>query len=187
MCSDAWGRTANGEGEGEVRLTQGLYGACGMDGSWGDVFGSVVPGVCGGMNCEVMTSSAPSRASLKMRPIAFNGLESESPVRCRSRRASMLGKESGVAGSSPAWSDWRRERAGDGTGIGLAGGRLTVKAFELTGGEEEPEEEEDDGKGGECEREDGRVWMAASTFLPQPVITKESNRLQARTSRIPPA
>ena len=55
------------------------------------------------------------------------------------------------------------------------------------GGEEEPEEEEEDGKGGECEREDGRVWMAASTFLSQPVKTKESNRLQTHTSRILPA
>jgi hypothetical protein len=163
----AWGRTANGEGEGEVRLTQGLYGACGgTDGSWEEDCRSVVPGVCGGVNCEVMTSSAPSRASLKMRPMAFNGFESESPVRWRSRRASMLGKESGVAGSSPAWSDWRRDRAGDGIGIGLAGGRWTVGIFELTGGEDEPEEDDEDGKGGECEREDGSVWMAASTFLP---------------------
>lgn len=71
--------------------------------------------------------------------------------------------------------------------MGLAGGRLTVEAFELTGGEEESEEEEEDGKGGECEREDGSVWMAASTFLPQPVITKESKRSRTRTSRIPPA
>ena len=104
-----------------------------------------------------MTSSAPSRASLKMRPMALNGFESESPVRCRSRRASMLGKESGVAGSSPAWSDWRRESAGDGIGIGLAGGRLAVEMFGLTGGEEEPEEDDDDGKRGECGREDGSV------------------------------
>jgi len=88
--------------------------------------------------------------------MAFSGFESESPVRCKSRRASMLGKESGVAGSSPAWSDWRRESAGDGTGIGLAGGRM-VEEVELAGGEEDPEEEDDDGKGGECERDDGSV------------------------------
>ena len=101
MCG-AWGRGANGEGDGEVRLTQGLYGAGGTGGSWVEVLRSVVAGVWGGVNCEEMASSAPSKASLKMRPMALNGFESESPVRCRSRRASMLGKESGVAGSSPA-------------------------------------------------------------------------------------
>lgn len=118
----------DGDGDGEERLTQGLYGACGRDGSWAEDFRSGFTGVCGGgVNCETMTSSAPSRASLKIRPMAFSGFESESPVRCKSRRASMLGRASGVAGSSPAWSDWRRESAGDGTGIGLAGGRLTAE------------------------------------------------------------
>jgi len=104
-CSDG-GRAAEGDGDGEERLTQGLYGACGTDGSWAEDPRNVAVGVCGGgVNCETMTSSAPSRASLKIRPIALNGFESESPVRCRSRRASMLGSASGVAGSSPAWSD----------------------------------------------------------------------------------
>lgn len=164
-CSTG-GRAADGDGDGEERLTQGLYGACGKDGSWAEDFRSVVAGVCGGVNCETI-SSAPSRASLKIRPMALNGFEIESPVRCRSRRASMLGRASGVAGSSPAWSDWCRESAGDGTGIGLAGGRLTAERFGLTEGEEELEEEDEDGKGGDCEREDGSVWMAISTFLPQ--------------------
>jgi len=35
----------------------------------------------------------------------------------------------------------------------------------LTEGEEEVEEEDDDGKGGDCEREDGSVCMATSTFF----------------------
>ncbi len=106
-------------------------------------------GVCGGVNCETIAPSAPSRASLKIRPMALNGFERESPVRCRSRRASMLGRESGVAGSSPAWGDWRGEGAGDGIGIGAAGGRLGVEKLGLTEGEEELEDEDEDGKGGD--------------------------------------
>jgi hypothetical protein len=69
------------------------------------------------VNCAVRASSAPSSASLNIRPMALNGFEIESPVRWRNRRASMLGRESGVAGSSPACIDACCE-VGDGTGMG---------------------------------------------------------------------
>lgn len=105
------------------------------------------------MNCEFRASSAPSSASLNMRPMAFNGFESESPVRWRNRRASMLGRESGVAGSSPACMEEFGEDEGDGTGMGLAGGRAGVAEFGLIGGEDEPDEDEDDWRGGDCDRE----------------------------------
>jgi len=96
--------------------------------------------------------------------MAFNGFERESPVRWRNRRASMLGRESGVAGSSPACIDECGEDEGDGTGMGLAGGRLGVTVFGLSG-EDEPEEDEDDWRGGDCDREIVSSWTAFSTFL----------------------
>ena len=37
--------------------------------------------------------------------------------------------------------------------------------FGLREGDDEPDEDDDDGRGGECDREAGRVWMAFSTFL----------------------
>jgi len=77
----------------------------------------------------------------------------------------MLGRESGVAGSSPACIDGCCDGAGDGTGMGWAGGRLGVAKFGLMMGDDEPEEDEDDGRGGDCDRETARVWMAFSTFL----------------------
>jgi hypothetical protein len=70
---------------------------------------------------------------------------------------------SGVAGSSPACSEVC-EGGASGTGIGCAGGRLGAAEFVLTG-DDEVDEDEDDGRGGDCDREAGRVWMAASTFL----------------------
>jgi hypothetical protein len=97
--------------------------------------------------------------------MAFNGFESESPVRWRSRRASMLGRESGVAGSSPACIDGFGEDAGDGTGMGLAAGRPGVAIFGLAVGEDEPDEDEDEWRGGDCDRETASAWMAFSTFL----------------------
>ena len=87
--------------------------------------------------------------------MAFNGFESESPVRWRIRRASMLGRESGVADSSPACNE-EGEVMGIGTvgtGMGLAGGRLGVTEFGLIDGEDEPEEDADDWRGGDCDRE----------------------------------
>lgn len=53
--------------------------------------------------------SAPSRASLNIRPIAFSGLDIVSPVFCNKRFASseMDGVDiaSGLADSSPAWAE----------------------------------------------------------------------------------
>lgn len=122
------------------------------------------------MNCVVRTSSAPSSASLNIRPMAFNGFEIESPVRWRNRRASMLGRESGVADSSPACNKEAGEDVGIGTGMGLAGGRLGVTEFGkfkfgLVEGEDDPEEDEDDWRGGDCDREIASAWTAFSTFL----------------------
>jgi hypothetical protein len=117
------------------------------------------------VNCVVRASSAPSSASLNIRPMAFNGFESESPVRWRNRRASMLGRESGVADSSPACNEEGGEDAGIGTGMGWAGGRLGVMEVGLTEGEDEPEEDEDDGRGGDCDRDIASAWTACSTFL----------------------
>jgi hypothetical protein len=97
--------------------------------------------------------------------MAFNGFEIESPVRWRNRRASMLGRESGVADSSPACNEEAGEDVGIGTGMGLAGGRLGVTEFGLTEGEDEPEEDEDDWRGGDCDRETASAWTAFSTFL----------------------
>jgi hypothetical protein len=118
------------------------------------------------VNCVVRASSAPSNASLNIRPMAFNGFESESPVRWRNRRASMLGRESGVADSSPACNEEGGEAVvGIGTGMGWAGGRLGVTEFGLTEGEDEREEDEDDWRGGDCDREIASAWTAFSTFL----------------------
>jgi len=77
----------------------------------------------------------------------------------------MLWRESGVAGSSPACIDGCGEDVGDGTGMGLAGGRPGVTVFRLAEGEDEPDEEEDDWRGGDCDRETASPWMAFSTFL----------------------
>jgi hypothetical protein len=44
-----------------------------------------------------------------------------------------------------------------------------VMRFGWTAGDDEPEEDEDDGRGGDCDREIARVWMASSTFL-QPLF-----------------
>jgi hypothetical protein len=117
------------------------------------------------VNCVPKASSAPSSASLNIRPMAFNGFESESPVRWMNRRASMLGRESGVAGSSPACIEEGGEDVGVGTGMGLAGGRLGVTEFGCTEGEDEPDEDEDDWSGGDCDRETASAWTAFSTFL----------------------
>ena len=105
--------------------------------------------------------------------MAFNGFESESPVRWRNRRASMLGRESGVADSSPACIEEEGEDVGIGTGMGLAGGRLGVTEFGLTEGEDEPEEDEDGWRGGDCDRETASAWTAFSTFLETTVSRKE--------------
>jgi len=118
-------------------------------------------GVWGEVN---RTSSAPSSASLNIRPMTFSGFESESPVRWRNRFASMLGRERGVAGSSPACIEEDGEDEGVGTGMGLAGGRAGVE-FGLTEGEDEPDEDDDDGSGGDCDRETASAWTAFSTFL----------------------
>jgi hypothetical protein len=96
--------------------------------------------------------------------MAFKGFESESPVRWRIRRASMLGRESGVADSSPACNEEGGEDVAIGTGMGWAGGRLGVTEFGLTEGEDEPEEE-DDWRGGDCDRETASACTAFSTFL----------------------
>ncbi len=96
--------------------------------------------------------------------MTFSGLESESPVRWRNRRASMLGRESGVAGSSPACIEEDGEDVRVGTGMGWAGGRAAVE-FGLTEGEDEPDEDEDDWSGGDCDRETASAWTAFSTFL----------------------
>jgi hypothetical protein len=48
--------------------------------------------------------------------------------------------------------------------MGCAGGRPGVAGFGLTG-DDELDEDEDDGRGGDCDREVERVWIAASTFL----------------------
>ena len=104
--------------------------------------------------------------------MAFNGFEIESPVRWRNRRASMLGRESGVADSSPACNEEGGEDVGIGTGIGLAGGRLGVTEFGLIEGEDEPEEDEDEGMGGDCDREIASAWTAVSTFLKTAVSPK---------------
>ena len=78
----------------------------------------------------------------------------------------MLGRESGVADSSPACVEEAGEGVGIGTGMGLAGGRLgVVTEFGLTEGEDEPEEDADDWRGGDCDRETARAWTAFSTFL----------------------
>jgi hypothetical protein len=69
------------DGDGELRLTQGLYGVCGTGGLGADDLDVRCAGFSGGENWEVRASSAPSRASLKMRPMALSGFESESPVR----------------------------------------------------------------------------------------------------------
>ena len=105
--------------------------------------------------------------------MAFNGFESESPVRWRNRRASMLGRDSGVADSSPACKEEGGKDVSIGTGMGLAGGRLGVGVgvgvgvmeFGFTEGDDEPEEDEDDWRGGDCDRETASAWTAFSTFL----------------------
>jgi hypothetical protein len=48
--------------------------------------------------------------------------------------------------------------------MGLAGGRLGVTVFGLSG-EDEPDEDEDDWRGGDCDREMVSSWTAFSTFL----------------------
>lgn len=68
-------------GDGELRLTRGLYGVGGMGGLDTDDLGGGCAGGCCGLNWEVRASSAPSRASLKIRPMALKGFEIESPVR----------------------------------------------------------------------------------------------------------
>jgi hypothetical protein len=97
--------------------------------------------------------------------MAFNGFESESPVRWRSRRASMLGRERGVADSSPACNEEGGDDVGIGTGMGWAGGRLGVTEIGFTEGEDEPEEGDDVWRGGDCDRETASAWTAFSTFL----------------------
>jgi hypothetical protein len=51
-----------------------------------------------------------------------------------------------------------------------------VARFGLTEGDDEPDEEEDDGRGGDCDRESARVWMAFSTFLKRLIHAKKKVR-----------
>jgi hypothetical protein len=57
-----------------------------------------------------------------------------------------------------------------------------VAEFGLTG-DDELDEDEEDARGGDCDRETGRVWMATSTFLQLMVTPKETTRTSTRTSQ----
>jgi hypothetical protein len=95
--------------------------------------------------------SAPSRASVNIRPIALRGFDIVSPVFCNSRLASSERVWAGVD-NERSWAD---SSPACGERLELMIGRTLASAK---------------GVDGDCGSEGGSAWMASSTFLHKKLV-----------------